>query len=258
MFDFEESRVVGSMVEKAMTTPDNYPMSLNAVVVACNQVSNRDPVVQFSEAEVERTLRRLADRGIAKMVHRPGDRVVKYRHALDEHLDASPAELALLAVLLLRGEQTPGDLRQRTARYFDFALLGDVEATLDALGAREPPLARRLDRVPGQKEHRYRHLLGIGGEHTAVTVPRRPVEAIRQEAVPGAETPMDEAGSPQPEAPALRSEVAELRTEVAELRTELAELRTELAELRTELGELQPELAELRTEVAFTKEQLGL
>jgi hypothetical protein len=219
MFDFEESRVVGSMVEKAMTTPDNYPLSLNAVVVACNQVSNRDPVVQFSEAAVEQTLRRLADRGIAKMVHRPGDRVVKYRHALDEHLDTSPAELALLAVLLLRGDQTPGDLRQRTARYVEFASLGHVEATLDALAARVPPLARRLDRVPGQKEHRYRHLLDIRGEHMAM--PARPVEATPQEAVPGEVTPVDELSALRGEASALRAEVAELRAEVAFIKEQL-------------------------------------
>jgi hypothetical protein len=226
MFDFEESRVVGSMVEKAMTTPDNYPLSLNAVVVACNQVSNRDPVVRFSEAAVEQTLRRLADRGIAKMVHRPGDRVVKYRHALDEYLDTPPAELALLAVLLLRGDQTPGDLRQRTARYVEFASLGDVEATLDALAAREPPLARRLDRVPGQKEHRYRQLLDIRGEHVAVPV--RPVEATPQEAVTGEVTPVDDMSALRGEASALRGDVSALRAEVAELRAEVAFIKEQL------------------------------
>ena len=116
MFTFEEARVLGAMVEKAMTTPDNYPMSLNAVVVACNQVSNRDPVVSFTEDQVELILRALADRSLVKMVHRPGDRVVKYRHALDAALEVADREIALIAVLHA-AEQNRGPLAQRVRQH---------------------------------------------------------------------------------------------------------------------------------------------
>ena len=162
--DAAEARVAGSLIEKAMTTPDHYPMSLNAVRVACNQVSNRDPVLDLAEDLVERVLRALADRGLARMVHRPGDRVVKYRHAVDEVLGLTAKETALTAVLLLRGAQTPGELRQRTQRYIEFESLPEVEATLEGMrgDAERSPLVERLDRQPGQKEHRYRELLTSG------------------------------------------------------------------------------------------------
>ena len=154
--DFASGRVLGCLIEKAMTTPDHYPMSLNAVVVACNQVSNREPVVRLDEPLVERTLRVLADQGLAKMVHRPGDRVVKYRQAVEEVLSLSAPEAALIAVLMLRGPQTPGELRQRTTRYVDFPTLFALETSLGSLQTRTTPLVERLDRRPGQKEYRYR------------------------------------------------------------------------------------------------------
>lgn len=157
----EEARVVGCLVEKQMTTPDQYPMSLNGVTLASNQRSNRDPVVDYSEALVERTLRDLTDRGAARMVHRPGDRVVKYRHAMGEHIAVADNELALLAVLLLRGGQTPGELRQRTQRYVEFGSLGELEGVLDGLVGRE--LAVRLERRPGQKESRYVEQISVVG-----------------------------------------------------------------------------------------------
>lgn len=156
-FTADEARILGVMVEKAMTTPANYPMSLNAVTVACNQVSNRDPVVDYGDDTVERTLRALADRGLAKMVHRPGDRVVKYRHALSEALEIDDRTLALLSVLMLRGAQTPGELRQRTGRHVAFGSLPEVETTLESMRAAD--IVRRLDRRPGQKENRYVELL---------------------------------------------------------------------------------------------------
>lgn len=158
---FEQGRVLGAMIEKAMTTPANYPMSLNGVVVACNQVSNREPVVEFTEAAVEQILRGLTDAGLAKMVHRPGDRVVKYRQALDDALETNTQQTALLAVLLLRSAQTPGELRQRTGRYVDFTSLPELEQVLADLGERG--LVRRLARQPGQKESRYEELLTTGG-----------------------------------------------------------------------------------------------
>ena len=154
---FEQGRVIGAMIEKAMTTPANYPMSLNAIVVACNQVSNREPVIEFNEGDVELILRGLADDGLAKMVHRPGDRVVKYPHALDEQLSTSAQETALLAVLMLRGAQTPGELRQRTGRYVEFVSLPELEAVLAEMGRRQ--LTVRLERQPGQKESRYQELV---------------------------------------------------------------------------------------------------
>ncbi len=211
MLSFEEARILGAMIEKAMTTPDNYPMSLNAVVTACNQVSNRDPVVTFLEPEVERTLRGLADRGLAKMVHRPGDRVVKYRHALDADLEVGDKEIALLAVLMLRGAQTPGELRQRTQRYVEFTSLPEVETTLEALRHRPAALVAREDRRPGQKEHRYRHLLAADA-----------VGAVLEETVVAAAPPEDEPSTD------LRAEVGELRAEVAELRRRLDQVTSEL------------------------------
>lgn len=163
VLDAECRRVLGSLIEKAMTTPDQYPLSLNGVTIACNQVSNRDPVVEYDETTVAQALRRLADRGLAKMVHRAGYRVVKYMHAADLVYELSPQETALLAVLLLRGPQTPGELRSRTGRYIDFTSLGEVETTLQGLQRHDPALVAELTREPGQKEHRYRHLLD-GGE----------------------------------------------------------------------------------------------
>ncbi len=155
--DAEEARVLGCLIEKAMTTPDQYPMSLNGVRVACNQVSNRSPVVAYDETTVSQTLRRLADRGLAKMVHRPGDRVVKYKHAADIVLELDHHRVALLAVLLLRGPQTPGELRQRTGRYAEFVDLADVERRLDDL--RKAGLVEELPRHPGQKENRWRDVI---------------------------------------------------------------------------------------------------
>jgi len=164
---FEQGRILGAMLEKAMTTPANYPMSLNAVAVACNQVSNREPVAEFTDDEVEMVLRGLADDGLAKMVHRPGDRVVKYRQALDDQLQTSAQETALMAVLLLRGAQTPGELRQRTNRYVEFVSLPELEEVLVEMGRRL--LVVRLERQPGQKESRYQELLtGVAAVDTNV------------------------------------------------------------------------------------------
>lgn len=170
--DEQEARVLGCLIEKAMTTPDQYPMSLNGVRVACNQVSNRNPVVDYDETTIAQALRRLGDRGLAKMVHRPGDRVVKYKHAAGEVLELDDAALALVAVLLLRGEQTPGELRQRTGRYVEFSGLAEVETALDGLRARG--LVEELARDPGQKENRWRDLARThagGGEAAQVAAP---------------------------------------------------------------------------------------
>jgi uncharacterized protein YceH (UPF0502 family) len=219
MLTFEEGRVLGAMIEKAMTTPDHYPMSLHAVVTACNQVSNREPVVTFEEGRVELILRGLADRGLAKMVHRPGDRVVKYRHALDADLEVDQQQVALIAVLLLRGEQTPGELRQRTQRYVEFTSLPEVEATLEGLRSRETPLVGRQDRRPGEREHRYRHLLS-GPDDAGSPRPGGVLE--------GGDADVEVAAPRRQPDEGLREDVDALRAEVAELARRLDRVMDEL------------------------------
>jgi len=192
---FAEGRVLGCLVEKRLLTPQQYPLSDNALLTACNQTTSRDPVVTFDVATARLAVRSLRERGLLRTVHRTGDRADKHEHRLDDALGLSPAEVALLGVLLLRGPQTPGELRSRTDRMHEFASTADVEATLDGLAARDEPLAVRLERQPGQKEARY-----------AAT--------------------MVEDGTPQPaEAPATPSDLA---AEVAALRAEVAQLREEL------------------------------
>ena len=156
-----ELRVLGCLIEKQRTTPDQYPLSLNSLRLACNQTTNRDPVVEYDEPTIRDGLRRLSDRGWARLASGAGSRAIKYRHLLDEALALSPSELALLAVLMLRGAQTPGELKQRVDRLYAFRSLADVEATLDRLIDRE--LVRRLQRRAGQKEERYEQLLGDEG-----------------------------------------------------------------------------------------------
>jgi uncharacterized protein len=155
-----EIRVLGCLVEKQRTTPDVYPLSLNALRLACNQATNRDPVVAYDEETIRIALAGLSRRGWARLASGPGSRVVKYRHLLDEALSLSHAEISLLAVLMLRGAQTPGELKQRTDRLHPFASLREVDGVLEQLMGRE--LVARLPRMPGQKETRYRHLLSEG------------------------------------------------------------------------------------------------
>jgi uncharacterized protein len=158
-----EARVLGSLVEKAMTTPEHYPLTPNALVAACNQRSNRDPVVDYDEATVAAALRSLEDRGLAGPTRSPGGRSVKYVHRAAGTLQIDDRQLALLAVLLLRGPQTPGELRSRTDRYPPLAGPDAVDEALTDLIERDRPLVQRLARSPGQKEHRYRCVL-IGGD----------------------------------------------------------------------------------------------
>jgi uncharacterized protein YceH (UPF0502 family) len=156
--DAVEIRVVGCLLEKQRTTPDAYPLSLNSLRLACNQATNRDPVVSYDEATVVEALRRTALKGWTRLASGAGSRARKYRHLLDEALDADEAELALLAVLMLRGTQTPGELKQRGDRLHSFTDLAAVQETLEKLVERG--YVERLARRPGQKEDRYRHLLG--------------------------------------------------------------------------------------------------
>jgi uncharacterized protein YceH (UPF0502 family) len=156
--DTVELRVLGCLLEKQRTTPDHYPLSLNALRLACNQATNRDPVVDYDEATIRVALDRLSRRDLVRLASGPGSRVAKYRHLLDEALQLVPSELALLTVLMLRGPQRPGELKARTERLYAFGSLADVHATLQRLVDRE--LVARLGRRPGQKEERFAHLLG--------------------------------------------------------------------------------------------------
>lgn len=150
-----EVRVLGSLVEKERTTPESYPLSTNALVLACNQKSNRDPVVEFHRQDVEETIRTLAAKGLVRSVMSDGERVVKHQHLLAETLGLNRHDLAVLAVLMLRGAQTPGELRSRTERYVSFSSLAHVEESLNRLAGHQPSLARNLGRGPGQSQDRW-------------------------------------------------------------------------------------------------------
>ena len=156
--DDVELRVLGCLIEKQRTTPDVYPLSLNALRLACNQTTNRDPVVAYDEPTIRAALDRLAHRGWVRLASGPGSRAVKFRHLFDEALALSDAQISILAVLMLRGAQTPGELKQRTERLHSFGSLAELESTLFELIERE--LVLRVPRQPGQKEQRYAHTLG--------------------------------------------------------------------------------------------------
>ncbi len=153
-----ELRVLGCLIEKQRTTPDVYPLSLNALRAACNQSTNRDPVVGYDEPTIRDALNELSRRGWVRLASGPGSRTAKFRHLFGDALGLSDAELSLLTVLMLRGAQTPGELKQRADRLHSFGSLVDVDTTLQELIDRE--LAARLPRRPGQKEERYAHRLG--------------------------------------------------------------------------------------------------
>ena len=160
--DAVEIRVLGCLIEKQRTTPDAYPLSLNSLRLACNQTTNRDPVVEYEEREIKAALDRMSNRGWTRFASGASSRALKYRHLLDEALDLSDGQLSVLAVLMLRGPQTLGELKQRTERLHSFESIAEVAQVLDDLSGRE--LAVQLDRRPGQKEERYAQLLGGGGE----------------------------------------------------------------------------------------------
>jgi len=165
--DAVELRVLGCLVEKQRTTPDVYPLSLNALRLACNQSTNRDPVVDYDEAAIRDALQRLSARGWVRLASGPSSRAVKYRHLFDEALGLSDSEISLLTILMLRGAQTVGELKSRTERLHRFSSLAEVDETLHALAPRE--LVVQLTRRPGQKEERWEHRLG----ETADTAPAR-------------------------------------------------------------------------------------
>ncbi len=217
--DAVEIRVLGCLVEKQRTTPDAYPLSLNALRLACNQSTNRDPVVAYEEQDVVEALRRLALRGWTRLASGAGSRARKYRHLLDDAFGLDDAEVSLLAVLMLRGPQTPGELKQRAERLHAFASLGTVHDALDRLVERGQ--VARHPRRPGQKEERFEQLLG-GGEATP---------AAAQPAAEGDEAAQaTDAPVPEPELKPAEDRLTRLEREVAALRAELAELRADLGD----------------------------
>ena len=207
--DAVELRVLGCLLEKQRTTPDQYPLSLNALRLACNQTTARDPIVAYDERQIHDALQRLARRGWTRVASGPGSRAAKYRQLFDQELGLEADASAVLCVLMLRGPQTPGELKQRTERLHRFDDLGAVIATLDLLVARE--LVERLDRRPGQKEERYRHLLG--GDESASSPP----PGLEDGLVVGAP------GSLADRVAALEEEVGQLRAAVRALQGEPAD-----------------------------------
>ena len=166
-----EARIVGSLIEKQLTTPEYYPLTLNALVAACNQKTNREPVVNYDEKTVLSALDDLRDKNIVYVFYGSTSRVPKYKHIVPDVYELEPSETAVMCVLMLRGPQTIGEIRERTGRLYDFRDLNDVNETLENLIKREEPLITRLERAPGQKEARYAHLLC--GEVTSYTPPER-------------------------------------------------------------------------------------
>ena len=230
----EEARVLGCLLEKERTTPDGYPLSLNALVAACNQSTNRSPVVSYDEPTVEAALDTLRERSFVRRGVYPGSRVIKYRHVLDEALAVGPPEAALLCVMLLRGPQTPGELKSRSERLHPFKDLVAVEDTLDRLTGRDEPLARRQTREPGQKEARVRELLTEPGGEVTARIPDdapldwKPETAARPAAAPRPEAPPEPSGDPLAGADGLAERVNALEAEVGALREELEGLRDSL------------------------------
>lgn len=205
-FTAVEARVIGSLLEKQVTTPEQYPMSVNGVMIACNQKTNREPVMELSEHEVQDALDELAKRRYLRTVTGFGNRVTKYEQRFCNsefgNLKFSPAEVAIVTTLLLRSAQTPGELRSRTSRMFEFNDMAQLEATLEQLAQREDgPFVVRLAREPGKRESRYQHLFG-----GAVEQPEQAVEI------------------PEYADPVLESRVAALESELAELKQQLAVL----------------------------------
>lgn len=211
-----ETRVLGSLIEKDITTPDYYPLSLNALVNACNQKNNRDPVMTLDESAVRGALSSLQEKRLAGPASGADSRVTKYEHRLQEVFNFDRREIAVLCVLLLRGPQTPGELRTRTERMYHFEALDDVVSTLERLAQREPPLARILPRQPGTKESRYTHLFS-GEPPEQPSVERAPTPASAYSAS---------------NASASNDRLSQLEAEVSRLRAELSEVQEQLAAFR--------------------------
>lgn len=213
-----EIRVLGCLVEKQLTTPEYYPLTLNSLLTACNQKSNRDPVVTYDDRTVADALEGLCEQNLIWQSHLAGARVPKYEHGFTKAFSLSPAQLAVLCVLMLRGPQTPGEIRGRTTRLYEFSSLEEVEETLDSLINREPePLVIRLPRQPGRKEARCMHLLSGAPELPAI-----------EEATPTPEAAILRVRQDRDRLSAMEEEISQLRQELEAVRTDLRQLRSEL------------------------------
>ena len=231
-----ETRVLGSLVEKELTTPDYYPLSLNALVNACNQKSNRDPAMNLNEDAVRQALRSLEKEGLAGPADGMDNRVTKFEHRLQEAFNFDRREIAILCELLVRGPQTPGELRSRAERMHPFDDLGQVQSTLQRLAQREPPLVKMLPRQPGTKEARYAHLLSGDVRievhhdvqpHVQNDAQMREAEATREGAVTHSAAHMQIACVQIDD-----ERIARLENELATLQNEVANLKQQLAAFR--------------------------
>ena len=218
-----EARVLGALIEKDITTPDYYPLSLNALVNACNQKNNRDPFMTLDEAGVREALDGLHNKNLAGPASGADSRVTKYEHRLQEMFNFTRGETAILCILLLRGPQTPGELRARTERMHRFEDLTEVQSSLQRLMQRDPPLASVLPRQPGTKESRYMHLLS--GD---MKDPGRADVSVAQ--APSPAYPVTNAALPSTE----RDRITHLEDEVATLRKEVTDLKQQLERFRTQ------------------------
>ena len=217
--DAVEIRVLGCLIEKQRTTPDVYPLTLNALRLACNQSTNRDPVVDYDENTIRGAIDRLVHRKWATLASWSNRRSMKYRQTLDRAIEIGDAEIAVLAVLMLRGPQTPGELKTRTERLHSFGDMDELGGTLDGLIGRD--LVVRLERRPGQREERYRHLLSEEMEETVHDV---------SETVPDVSVPFQATSVPEEET------VSQDDERIQRIERQLAELRSEIKALREELG----------------------
>jgi len=199
----EEQRVLGSLIEKEALTPDQYPLTLNSLLLACNQTTSREPVVLYDRETLTGALSSLREKQLTRVVYPAHARVTKYRHVIGEVWALTEQEQAVLAVLLLRGPQTVAELKARTDRYASFEDLGGVEGVLDRLASRPEPMVRRMERLPGQREERFCHLLGGQDEEV--------------EALPSTPTPSRQPVGIEAEVRALREEVDTLRRDVNRL-----------------------------------------
>lgn len=225
----EEIRVLGVLMEKEKTTPDNYPLTLNSIILACNQTTNRHPIVNYDEMVVERSLTLLRERGLALRGVYAGSRVPKHRHHIKNVFDISDEAQSVLAVLLLRGPQTLGEIKTRTERMCDFKTLDDCDHAIEELTKYNPPLAYRIEKQPGQKENRIKHCFGDG---TNITLDKKPFfKLIEGEGMDQKQSNEDEEFSSL-ESENLLLRIDNLESEVSILTHEILALRAEVDSLR--------------------------
>jgi uncharacterized protein YceH (UPF0502 family) len=251
----EEMRVLACLAEKQLTTPAQYPLTLNALTLACNQTTSRDPVVSYDERTVEATVTRAKTMGRARFFHPShGRSALRFGHTLDEALGLDVRQLALMTVLMLRGPQTLAELRTRTQRMAEFADTAEVESDLEGLSRFEPPLVQRLGRAPGQKEERWIQLLGP--RHAAAPGPDvgpapSPVPAA---ATSGPASSSGPVAAPEPDTGVARREGAMASAPTGDTNRTLA---VEVAALRAEVAELRDEVDTVRGDVDDLRRQLG-